>query len=69
MQQVKLMLQRLCSVLDMTTSQSISNVAWGLTVLQHTHNWCMCSCLHLVLYMYGTGLWPASAAAWQSAQH
>jgi hypothetical protein len=51
LQQVKLMLQRLCAVLNTANSQSVSNVAWGLTVLQHTHNWCMCGCLSLVRQM------------------
>jgi hypothetical protein len=45
------MLQRLCAVLNTANSQSVSNVAWGLTVLQHTHNWCMCGCLSLVRQM------------------
>lgn len=43
--QVKELLQQLCTMLPLAASQTISNIAWAVTVLHQCHNWCMCGCL------------------------
>lgn len=44
-QQVQQLLQRLVDTLHQAAPQTISNITCALCVLQHCHQWCMCSCL------------------------
>jgi hypothetical protein len=46
--QVHLLLQQLCTMLPLAASQTISNIAWAVTVLQQCHNWCMCESLQQI---------------------
>lgn len=43
--EVKQLLQHLVGTLHQAAPQTISNIACALCVLQHCHQWCMCTCL------------------------
>jgi hypothetical protein len=43
--QVQKLLQQLCTMLPLAASQTISNIAWAVTVLQQCHEWCLCACI------------------------
>lgn len=45
MEQVQQLLQRLVDTVHQAAPQTISNITCALCVLQHCHQWCMCSCL------------------------
>lgn len=45
LEQVQQLLQRLVQTLHQAAPQTISNITCALCVLQHCHQWCMCSCL------------------------
>jgi hypothetical protein len=51
--QVQKLLQQLCTMLPLAASQTISNIAWAVTVLQQCHEWCLCACIPHIQHLVG----------------
>jgi hypothetical protein len=70
-QQVQLLLQHMCSLLQEAHCQIVSNTAWAVSVLQHCHCWCMCDCMPLLrmLFSHFAGLQEGVPRCAQNVLH